>query len=683
MASSPYDLFGPSPFARDPGLLLGGGGSPFGMPGMGMAPPPQVNFQAMANVFEPKAPVVKRSALDKLTPKSDLHKEVLGKLKAMFNYSEKAMQAHHGRWNYGEAKVQAYADGIQYGEYMDAYSSSGTPPEPFNIIVPYSYATIHAAATFIASVLLGRKPLFPLLGTRGTNVDSARYMELAIQTQLDYSQAYEKLWQHIWDSLIYGFGTVRPSWREVQGQVMKMILGPTGQMERNFSLGTTYAGNHLDAIDAYDFFPDPRVPLHEVHKRGEFVFNRLPIAETVLKDLALSGNFKYVDEALSGARGGNGRHMANTGQRRIRIGEDKDTRTDISAMSGRISGFFWGMEGTVRLSPKEWKLGEEERSELWKFAWLGDQIIQAEPLGYIHEQHPYLCSEPTSFGYDFMSLSFSDMIAPFQDIISWVVSSRMENVRAAVSNTFVADPAKVELNDLARGPIGRIIRLKQTAIGSDVRMAIQQLQVNDVTRGHITDLQTLRILADTITGVNDNMRGIQTAGGRRSATEARMSMQAGASRLSQLAVRISSQCLHPCVSQMILNTQQLIPDEFWIEQTGDDGRPLSTQLTPDMIVGSFNYMISDGSLPYDKQAMVEQWKEILFGVARDPELRQQYDIGKIFNYVAELGGANNIDSFKRQVPPMPPVLAGAAENPEAAVGGNPFAMGPAMPSAPI
>src|SRR5205085_12475898 len=150
-----------------------------------------------------------------------------------------------------------------------------------------------------------------------------------------------------------------------------------------------------------------------------------------------------------------------------------------------------------------------------------------------------------SFGYDFMSISMHDMIGPFQDILSWLVSSRMENVRTAINNQFVADPARVEVNDIRNSPIGRIIRLKQTAIGLSVREAIMQLQVQDVTQGHIGDIQVMRILADTITGVNDNMRGIQTAGGRRSATEARMAMQNGASRLSQLAVRISGQAFQP------------------------------------------------------------------------------------------------------------------------------------------
>jgi hypothetical protein len=265
----------------------------------------------------------------------------------------------------------------------------------------------------------------------------------------------------------------------------------------------------------------------------------------------------------------------------------------------------------------------------------------------------------------------------------------MENVRTSINNQFVADPSRVDVSDIRASPIGRIIRLKQQAMGLPVRDAIMQLMVNDVTTGHISDIQVMRILADTITGVNDNMRGIQTAGGRRSATEARMAMQNGASRLSQMAIRVSAQAFQPLCQQMIMNIQQFMPDKLWIETTGDDGSPNSQSVTPDMIVGQFNYQVSDGTLPYDKAAALETWKEIMFGVGQDPELRQAYSLPEIFRFVADLGGAKNIDSFRKQAVPPPqqptmngnPFMTGAAADPSQQPGMVP--LGPAMPHAPL
>ena len=598
------------------------------------------------------------------------------------------------RWNYAEMKVQAWTPVQDYRRIMegsinrDGFVTAEGPPEPISVIVPYSYATLHAAATFISQVLLGQKPVFPLLATRGTQTDHARMMEIALQSNLDASRGQETLWQLCWDPLIYGFASAKNAWEERTGQTIRWINGA-----RETATETTFAGNVTSSIDPYAFRPDPRVPIHQCNLRGDFMFCEESVSETVLKDLEKDGMLKWVDAAIKTDMAARNRNTSlEQNRRRIKIG----IRGEALETPTNVVGFHLVREGTVRLVPKDWKLGDSDRSELWKFTWMERQIVQAEPLGMIHNMHPMVATEPTSFGHDFMSVSMHDMIGPFQDILSWLVSSRMENVRTSINNQFIADPARVEVNDVRASPIGRIIRLKQTAIGLPVKDAIMQLMVQDVTTGHINDIQVMRILADTITGVNDNMRGIQTAGGRRSATEARMAMQNGASRLSQMAIRVSAQAFQPLCQQMIMNIQQFMPDKMWVETTGDDGSPASTAITPDMIVGQFNFQVSDGTLPYDKTALVETWKEIMFGVAKDPELRQNYSLSEIFRYVATLGGAKNIDQFKAL--PPPPVPQAPGQPGAGTVNGNPFStgavadpsqihgmmpLGPAMPSAPM
>lgn len=699
MATSPADIFASMPQGvpppNNPMDLVLAGNSLFGpppnqdgavAPAMMPGPASPPNQSTASYVRDPSAPQldtrVAEAAIQKLKPGSDLHREVYNKLDAMYKFSRDEMKKHYSRWNFAEQKVQAFTSSSDYEQLVNELSVEGAmPPEPVSVVVPYSYATIHAAATFVSSVLLSRKPVFPLLATRGTETERARNMELAIQSALDASRAQETLWQHIWDSFIYSFGVTRNGWEEREGPAVRWVGG-----QRTVTQETTFAGNVLGAVDPYAFFPDPRVPIHQCNLRGDFMFTEMQQSETVLKDMEAAGQLLWVKEAIRTSKGAAryGERAVVENRRRLKIG----IRGEHLVTPNNVVGFHSVYEGTVRLCPKHWKLGDSERSELWKFVWLKGQIVQAEPLGMAHGMHPYVASEPTSFGHDFMSLSMHDMIGPFQDILSWLVSSRMENVRVAINNMFVADPARVEVNDIRSSPIGRIIRLKQAAMGLPVREAIMQLLVQDVTQGHIGDIQTMRILADTITGVNDNMRGINTSGGRRSATEARQSMQAGAARLSQHAIRISAQGFQPLAAQQILNIQQFMPEKMWVEVTGDDGTPNSLQMTADMLVGSFNYQVSDGSLPFDKQALIEVWKEILFGVAQDPELRQEWSISKIFRYVADLGGARNIDSFKRAMMPQGqgpgapnPFVAGAAADPGASPDMIP--LGPAMPARPM
>lgn len=609
------------------------------------------------------------SAIDKLGPDTELHKKVIQKLNAYFDFSKNAMTDFHARWNWQEQKVQAYIALPDYKQLWQALENNrGAAPEPIKIIVPYSYATLHAAATFIYSVLFGRRPIFPILPVRGTTTEKATYMEAALQSNLELCKGYEAGWQLIWDSVVYNLGVVRIGWAEEYGNTLRITNN-----QREMTKGLKFAGNKIVPVDPYHFFPDPRVPMSEVNKRGDFVFWLTHQSEMILYDKEADGVLKWVKEACrkdkENPSNGELGPVADS-NRRARIG----TAKTLLRPSGDIVKHIPVREGTVRLVPKDWGLGDSTYSELWKFSWTPYQIMQAQPLGMAHENHPVAVAEPTSFGHEFGGLALADFIGPFQDMISWLVNSRMENVRTTVNNQFVVDPNRVEMQDLRQPPAGKAIRLKQAAIGTDVREAIMQLTTTDVTAGHFQDLQNFRMLADATTGINDNMRGIQSQGGRRSATEARMAMQAGASRLSQMAIRISSQAMVDITDQMIMNIQQFMPEEMWIEMSGDDNMPGgSTLLKPDMIVGTFNYQISDGSLPYDKLAMLETWKEIMFGIAQDPELRQAKDIVKVFNYVATLGGAKNIRQFDReQQPGFAP-----GQPPQGAV-----PAGPALPSPP-
>lgn len=621
--------------------------------------------------MSPVTEAPKERPIDRLTPKSELHRDTIKKLEAMFKFSEQEMGNFTERWQWQEQKVQAYIKLPDYKQAMQALQNNmGQAPEVVKIIVPYSYATIHAAATFLFSVLYGRRPVFPILGSGGTDADKARYMEQAVQASIEMSKGYEVGWQMIWDSLVYMFGAVRIGWEERNGKMLRVL--PSG--ERTVVKGLKYAGNRLINIDPFNYRPDPRVPIHQCNEKGDFVFWVTQQSKTILKEMERKGILKWVDEATDKTE--TSRYdpaeqlpAVADSQRRARIGQ-----AGTWAPSPRdVVGFHALKEGTVRIVPKDWKLGDEEEPEIWKFMWNRHQIIQAEPLGMVHEMHPVAATEPTTLGHEFGSIAFGDMIGTFQDLLSWLVNSRMENVRTTLNNQFAADPSRIEMQDFRQPAPGKIIRLKQTAIGTPIKEALFQIPVQDVTQGHFTDIQTLRMLADSTTGINDNMRGIQTQGGRKSATEARISMQAGASRLSQMAVRISSQAMMDIAEQMIQNIQQFMPNEMWVTVTGDDGKPMSSLIKPDMIMGTFQYQISDGSLPYDKMAMLEVWKEILFGIAQDPELRQTHDLNKIFDYVAALGGAKNISSFTKQ--PTPQMQA----NP--AAGGN-VPVGAALPTMP-
>lgn len=611
--------------------------------------PPPLLREAARSAARPEEPPIAR-----LRPGSDLHEQVKRKLLDRLEFSERAMSQLYPRWNYNEQALQAYVRLPDNEQALKDFNESGRPPRFVSIVVPYAYATQDAMVGYIATVLFGRRPIFPVDAVAGTRTEAAEAMEHVLQYNADHAQLIREGHQFIWDSATYGFGAFHVPYVEQVGmrtRVVQLFNGVVREKEERL----IYSGNLPEAIDPYKFFPDPRVPISQVREKGDFVFWRSFMSRLDMRDMEAQGVFRYTEAVteklprLSVAETVNSTAVSRRNQRVGIPGTSID-----GFRRGTIEELVQIDQGTVKIIPAQWGLGPGKRVEKWLFTIANkDQIIQAQPLDMDHGQHPVVAAEPWSFGYDFGSLGATDFLIPFQETLSWLVNSRMHNVRATLNNMFVVDPSRIEMQDIERGGPGKIIRLKKAFYGSDVRMALTPLIVNDVTQGNLQDIQVVQRLADQVMGVNDNLRGMMTPGGRKSATEVRTSLEAGASRLARIAQFISSQAVVPLGQQMSINIQQYLPDEMAINILGIDGRQQQMVVTPEMIAGDFNFRISDGTLPFDKMALMDLWQQLLMGVAQDPELRARYSLGEIFEFVAELGGARNIKQFRREQAPQP------------------------------
>lgn len=601
----------------------------------------------------------KEKPLDRLKPGSELHQNVLNYLIQRLEYSERCMGRFYARWRINELKIQAYVNLPDYEQSLKEITDAGGPPKAVTIVVPYSFATVSTITTYLIHTFFGRKPIFQVDSKKMEAVEPAGKMEIVLQYQAEHTRLVKEGFQFFNDCSTYGVGILRTDWKKERK--LRTVWDSRGKYgflgsllgNQKFSrreMQTVYEGNNVFAQDPFMFFPDPRVPMSQVNRKGEFVFWREFVGKFDLKNMERQGAIKWVDYAGAlpevNSTGGN----EQSGRTLLSRGTAQPGRDNDPLFNSRT--FYQIDQGTIEIIPAELGLGEETYPQKWIFSVANRrQIIQAEPFDTDHGMHPVCVSEPNSLGYGFGQPGIMDFIGPLQDTASWFLNSHIKNVRTALNNMFVVDPSMVEMQDLRNPTDGKIIRLKRAAYGQDVRQALTQLPVMDVTANHVNDLALLMKMSDALSMVNDNMRGQQDAGGRKTATEVRTSGEAAASRLASHARVISSQAMVDLTEQMSLNTQQYMSEEFYLSVVGKEGVRVPIHIEPSGIVGDFTYPINDGTLPLDRVAMLDVWKEILMGVAQDPQLRQSYSIPKIFAFVAELGGARNIESFKLQVAP--------------------------------
>lgn len=615
-------------------------------------PPSQLPLPGLEPAV-PAAPELR--PIDRLVPNSELHNAVRQKLLDRISLSERKMNQFYSRWRYNEKKMQAHIDLPQYEQLLKQLSvRDATPPPVVSITVPYSFATIWTIVTYLANTFLGRKPIFQVASNKAEMVKSAENMEIKLQYDADHTKLVKELFQFFLDGEIYGVAVMRTLWKVEKKN--RTIFGPmalggnlapdTPQVRtRQREKRVVYEGNGCKSIDPFMFFPDPRVPMANVAREGEFVFWRNFLGSHILMKAQADGELLWVDKAKK-TLPQNSYVDSNGSQRGLMANGDSSAGNMESGRDGRALPYFQVDQGTVELVPMEWGLGESTEIEKWIFTLLNkDQICQAEPLDLDHDMHPVAVSEPYSFGYGFGNVGLTDMLGPLQDTVSWFINSHIHNVRSTLNNSFIVNPSAIEMQDLKNPAPGKLIRLKPSAYGVDVRTIIQQLSVMDVTQQNINDMQTFIRMGDSLSSVNDNIRGVQTSGGRKTATEVRTAGEASGSRLASHASYISAQAIVDLTEQMCLNNQQNLSDEFYAKVVGAHGME-DRIIRPEDLVGDFYYPVSDGTLPIDKVAVLDIWREILTGVMSDPQLRASYDVTKLFEFVAELGGARNITSFK-------------------------------------
>lgn len=605
-----------------------------------------------------------------------LHERVLAYVLQRLNDSEKAMGAFYNRWRYNEIRHQAYINLPDWEQELREMNDSGQPPKAVRLVVPYSYATLTTMVTFLLHAFTGNRPLLQVKSYKSELMQGVSTMETWLEYNSEHTKLVLKIWQFLYDAMLYNLSIMKCNWVVEKGyrtehKPQTTINGVvTNTPSRERVLKTTYAGNQCENVDPFMFFPDPNVPMSEVNRKGEYVFVRSFLGKHTLLIGQDQKIYKWVERIGTmpvSLRNNLSQRSAPT-QTPGHAGQEANAH---AAAYNQID------EGSVTIIPAELGLGESNVPEKWLFT-IGNkrQIIRCTPLTNDHGLHPVVVSEPFGSTYSFGHAGIADFIGPLQDLMSWLVNAHMSSVRVAINNRYVYDPSRIEAQDVEEPTDEDVqyIRIKQTAYGTDVNQAIKQLETYDVTQNHMKDLTALIQLSNGLTGIDDNLRGIQSASGRKTATEVRTSVEAGASRLAALARIISAQAISDLTMMMSVNTQQYIDEEFFIRVLGEEGMKGLPLIKSD--AGDFRFPVHDGTLPIDKIALLDIWRELFTQIIQNPQLAAQYNAGAIFKHIATLGGVKDLSQFEMQALPDGAVDSLAADGTVAPVGEVAAATGP-------
>lgn len=609
---------------------------------------------------------------DKLTPGSPLHELIKKNVDSRWIASSRKMENQHTKWRKSEDQFLAFLPEREVDVQRRVERENSGKPQYTTLVLPYSYAMLMAAHSYWTTVFLSRSPIFQYSGRHGETEQQIQAVEALIAYQMQVPpENLVSLYMWLLDPGKFGVGILGCYWDEEftmaseYQNVPDMFMGliPTGKTKRQLVTQRVpgYRGNKFYNIRPYDWYPDPRVSMWE-HQKGEFEGVYREVGWNYLMRGAQSGQYTNIDilrkKRQQGQYGGLAREQGSS-----QIELPNDSLYTVSQWDLQETGPYGIVEMYVDLVPKEWNLGPSAYNEKWCFTCTVtggstgikqgrgniDMIIGARPLGSFHGKFPFHVLEMEPEAYAFTSRSMLEIVAPLQNAMDWLFNAHMYNVRKVLNDQIIVDPSRVVMGDLLDPQPGGIIRLKPAAYGSDIKSIISQLNIVDITRSHISDMQVVNEFGQRAIGVTDQIMGMFQQGGRRSASEARISSTFGINRQKTNAEFMSALGFAPLGQMLVQHSQQYYDSELKFKIAGDlmlDAQSALMTVNPEMIAGSFDFVPVDGTLPIDRYQQANLWRELMMGMRQMPEIAMQYDVGRIFAWVAQIAGMKNILRFK-------------------------------------
>jgi len=597
---------------------------------------------------------------------SPLHKKLLGMVSSRIKFAMKAQTDKHEAWEKAEDTVMAYVPESDLDEKRRRKREDKGEPKYTTIKLPYTYALLMSAHTYLTSVFFARSPVHQYSGRHGEAEDQVHALEALISYQVQVGEMLAPYYLWLYDSLKYGIGVIEEYWSTEEISFSQIVMAPdpkglvdpmgmpvtSKQMVNVRAPG--YEGTRICNISPYDFLVDPRVAVGQFQK-GEFAGVRKRMSWADLKRREAQGYYMNLEHLKGGSTKDFAGDSTRTGSQ---LERPEDNLTLLESDDTEHPAWVTVYEFCIEIFPKEWGLGGSVYPEKWMFTITGDLgiLIGVQPHGAMHGKFPYGVLESEVEAYGTYNRGIPEIAEPIQNTMDWLINQHFFNVRSALNNQFIIDPSKIVAKDAEKAGPGFVWRLRPEAYGQDIRSFVHQIPVTDVTQGHVGDLQVMLGVGERVFGINDQIMGALAGTGRKTATEVRTTTGFGVNRLKTITEYMSAAGFGAHSTRMVQMSQQYFKAEKKMRITGSLMADMNQQsamnflnVSPDAIQGFYDFIPVDGTLPVDRLAMANLWKEILMGMQKMPSLLMQFDLGKIFSHIAYLGGVKNLNQFKIQL----------------------------------
>jgi hypothetical protein len=508
-----------------------------------------------------------------------------------------------------------------------------------SINLPLAFVHLDDIMTYFAQTFAPNRGMFYHNATPEDTPDAAQIVT-KMNNDAIQSGAYRETLLGLFSILKYNQGGYFVNWTREEGPV---LVQDEGSPEPQVEMQTRWQGNRLDAVDSYNLFKDPSVPLHRLHTDGEFVAKAELRSHYWLQSRAAIGRFFNVEETLE-----NDEELSSLTYYRHPPQEAQFTSTDatgtdwvsiLSESSGYIKASGYELVTIyIRLNPTEFGLirgskvaqAPRNRYEVWRFTILNNEkIIEATHMNNIHGYLPCFMGTMNDDIMGQAQKSVAEILTPLQDFASFLVNTHVRASRARLYGTTLYDPSMVDFDKIPRGEVSARLKIKPTAYGKDIRSYVYQLNSDMDTERTLGDLEAIMGLVNQFFPTQSLPS--QIASIDRAVESQVAAVQHGSNRRQQKAARLLDDMVFRNVRfAMYYNIIQYAADQEEITDVFT-GKKVTLNLA-NLRDSNLPFIIGQGLKAIDRMGAASELQRIIFSLIQAPQAAQGLDILGLIDY---------------------------------------------------
>ncbi len=420
-----------------------------------------------------------------------------------------------------------------------------------------------------------------------------------------------------------------------------------------------YEGNRIRALDPYNLIYDPRVPIHKVHEKGEFIGYVEPMSRIELKIFIMS----LGDDRLK-----NDVKAYEAGDWGVQYYVPQINRDVLLRNKNWLGGAFdwtkWAFGGVndhiayknmysvatlyARLMPKEFGIHapKDQTPDIWKLIAVNGIMVYAQPMINAHDMLPIVIAQPK---VDIAALSHqtksqAENQGPFQEMVSALWNAKLQSARRRVTDRMLYNPLLVDPDHINTPNPSAKIPIRPTAYGRKLEDAVYVIPFNDENSQYfIQEAEGVAKWGMRVDGRNNVNLGQFQKGNKLNDEYHDTMANAGIQDRTQ-ALMWENFAMVPIKIMMKSNYLQMAPAGKKYNRTEQKSIEIDPVKLRD---AESEFEVGDGLLPTQRLARTDVIQNGFQLMGQLPGVSQGYDLPPLFSYLMKVQGVDKLSKFEK------------------------------------